>query len=83
MPSIRWNHAALRLLLLNPKTSHLLAQRGKAIADACGGDAAGFVVRVSPVGSRARVAVIAMTNQARRKNERENTLLNHLDAGRG
>ncbi len=63
-----------------------LERRGGAVLAAAGGSQAGFKMRSrqgkkNPQG-RHRVTVTAIKKRAKLKNERENTLINALDAGR-
>ncbi|MGN0126074.1 MAG: hypothetical protein ACI38R_22760 [Rhodococcus sp. (in: high G+C Gram-positive bacteria)] len=70
-----------------PGTVSDLEQRARAVLAAAGGRQAGFKMRSrqgakNPQG-RHRVTVTAVKKRAKLRNERENTLINALDAGRG
>lgn len=77
------NSAAVRALLTSPEIQRDLAERAQRIADAAGGEAAGFETS-SVVGStRARASVITATAEAMVAEASHRTLTRALDAGRG
>ncbi|UJQ87148.1 hypothetical protein SEA_BAILEYBLU_10 [Arthrobacter phage BaileyBlu] len=59
-----------------------LARRAKNVRDAAGGESKGYSAEASNPTKRARAAVFASGQTARRENARGNTLLRALDAGR-
>ena len=80
----KWNPTALREARTSPAAQEEVLRRARRIAEACGGEAVGFVAagpgeepRV-----RARAAVIAASRWARRANAKHNTILRNIDAGR-
>lgn len=84
---IAYNIDGFHAIRTAPKTAADLERRGNAVLSAAGGRAAGFKMRSrqgkkNPQG-RHRVTVTAIKKRAKLKNERENTLINALDAGRG
>lgn len=80
---VKFNVPAFMALRRDPGVVQELHRRAKLIADACGGEDDGFHAEVTQGKTRARASVVAVTNQARRRNARDNTMLKALDAGRG
>jgi len=77
---LKFNSAAYRALLTDPKMLADLEGRGRAVAAA-----AGEGVEVLPVETprrRAHVVVATTTSQAAKDNAENNTLIRALDAGR-
>lgn len=78
---LRWNMPGFRALRTSPKMLQNLQGRAERIADKAG---PGFVA--APAGvtggrGRGRVAVVAATRNANRKNAKDHTLVKNLDAG--
>jgi hypothetical protein len=81
MQRIKLNNKAFRDLRTSDAVQADLAERAQRIADAAGD---GYEVGDGEVArNRARASVVAVTEQARADNARNNTLLRALDAGRG
>ncbi|UGT65328.1 hypothetical protein LTT66_18330 [Nocardia gipuzkoensis] len=84
---IEWNLDAFYKLRSAPGVVRDLEARGRAVLEACGGEAAGYVMTSeqgdrSPQG-RWQVSVIAATEEARIDNGRHNTLVRNFGAARG
>ena len=79
MARIKWNPKGFEQLLRHPAVKADLRRRADAIAAACGD---GFVAASGEGKTRSRAAVIAVKAEARRRNSRENTIINNLDRGR-
>lgn len=80
------NNRALYELRRHPALRADLERRGRAILNACGGEAAGYAMSSgqgarNPQG-RWRVGVVAVTGAAIRDNATNNTLIRALSAGR-
>jgi hypothetical protein len=81
---IEWNLKGFHDLRSDPALVADLERRGEALAEACGGEEAGYVVtseqgESSPQG-RWQVSVIAASEDARIENGRDNTLIRNLGA---
>lgn len=76
---IKWHMKAFRQLRQERGIVSDLVHRGRAVADAAG---AGVEATVRTGRTRGRVSVAAVTDEAKRKNAKENTILRALDAGR-
>lgn len=77
---IDWHPAGFEQLLRHPSVQADLERRAQAIADQAGD---GYEVRTPTRRTRrARVAVITTTNEAKRDNARNLTLVKALGAGR-
>lgn len=79
MARIKWKNKGFRQLRKSNEVLEELEKRAERIADA-----AGSGVETSPFmgRNRARVSVITVTEEARRANAEQNTLLRAVDAGR-
>lgn len=79
MARIKWKNKGFRQLRKSNEVLEELEKRAEKIADR-----AGPGVETSPfIGrNRARVSVITVTEEARRANAEQNTLLRAVDAGR-
>jgi hypothetical protein len=80
MADIRVNRQAIAALLKSPEVRRELRRRAERIAAAAGD---GFEVRESEPRSRARVAVVAVTNHAKRGEAKDGRLSRAIGAGRG
>jgi hypothetical protein len=84
---IEWKPGAFYELRRAAGVRRDLEARGRAVLEACGGEAAGYVM-TSEQGSRDpqgrwQVSVIAATEEARIDNGRHNTLVRNFGAARG
>jgi hypothetical protein len=84
---IEWNPNAFYEMRRAPGVIRELERRGRAVLNACGGEAAGYVMTSeqgdrSPQG-RWQVSVIAATEEARIDNGRNQTLIRNFGAARG
>ncbi|RBO82070.1 hypothetical protein [Nocardia puris] len=84
---VDWNLEAFRQLRSAPGVVADLERRGRALMNACGGEAAGYVM-TSEQGARNpqgrwQVSVIAASEEARIDNGQNNTLIRNLGAARG
>jgi hypothetical protein len=80
MAEIRLNRAVVAALLKSPEVRRDLRRRAERIAAAAG---EGFEVRESEPRRRARVAVVAVTNRAKRGEAKDGRLSRAIGAGRG
>ncbi len=79
---LQLNSAGFKDLLNSEAVRAELMRRGEAIAEAAGGEAAGFVAEESVAPDRVAVQVSTTTFAARAREARDRTLLSALDAGR-
>lgn len=84
---IEWNIPGFHELRSAPGVVADLEARGQAVLEACGGEAAGYVMTseqgaANPQG-RWQVSVIAASEDARIQNGQENTLVRNFGAARG
>lgn len=83
MTRVRWSVQAFERLRRLPEVDALLAERARAIAEACGGAEAGYEHSQTSGRTRSRASVITATPEAQADNASSQTLLRGLDAGRG
>ena len=76
------NRAGVRELLRSPEVQADLAERARRIAEAAGGEEAGFETSVIVGGNRARASVITATAEAMVAEAKHRTLTRAIDAGR-
>ncbi len=77
---LEWSLKAFREIRRLPVVEQELFRRAEAVARACG---AGFVAERGGGSTRARAAVFTASDEARRANARDNTILRNVGAGRG
>ena len=80
---VKFNLAAYRQIRRSAPVERMLGGKARQIANACGGDDAGYFVQTSLTQTRARAVVIAGTGESIRDNATNNTLVKALDRGRG
>ncbi len=79
---VKFNLAAFREIRRASSTERMLGAKARQIAEACGGEDAGYFAQTSLGSGRARGVVIAGTAAAMRDNATNNTLVSNLDAAR-
>lgn len=79
---VKFHYDGFDALRKDPAVEAELMRRGKAIADAAGGEP-DFIVISDPTPSRARVVVVTATAKAMAEEASNRTLTNALSAGRG
>lgn len=82
MAQIKWRRAAFAEIRRLPGVKADLARRADAIAEACGGEDAGYVAATGEGRTRSRAAVIAAHEGAQHDNAVTNRILRNIDAGR-
>mgnify|MGYP000864733406 CR=1 FL=1 len=75
--------AGHRAVRTSPGVAADLERRGAAVLSAAGGRRSGFSMKSKNGKTRHRVTVAAVTKGAKKRNARDNTLIQALDAGRG
>ncbi|RRD03226.1 hypothetical protein EII34_15080 [Arachnia propionica] len=78
---LTWNFPGFKALRTHPKMMADLQARAERIADKAGPGFKAAGAGITGGRGRGRVAVVATTQNANRKNAREHTLLRSLDAG--
>lgn len=80
---IKFNLTAYRQIRRSAPVERMLGGKARQIANACGGDDAGYYTQSSIGATRARAVVIAGSGESIRDNATNNTLVKALDRGRG
>ena len=79
---IKFKRGALKKIRTSPEAMAAVQKRARKIADACGPGFGVTAVEITKGRGRARIAVMPVTPNARKKNARDHTIMRNLSAGR-